>query len=77
MQIRCQHCQRPFSLAKEAIFTALEELEQRQLHHYNAICPHCGRTNRVSQKELKRAAPQWRASISTETNADRVDEQSS
>lgn len=62
MQIRCQHCQKPFALGKEAVFSALEELEQRQLHHYNAVCPHCGRTNRVSQKELRRAAPQWKPS---------------
>lgn len=77
MQIRCQHCHRPFAFGKEAVFAALEELEQHKLHHYNAICPHCGRTNRVSQKELKRAAPQWRASISAETNADKADEQPS
>lgn len=61
MQIRCQHCQKPFGLTKEAVLSALEELEQRKLHHYNAVCPHCGRTNRVSQKELKRAAPQTKA----------------
>lgn len=77
MQLRCQHCQRPFAFGKEAVLAALEELEQHKLHHYNAICPHCGRTNRVSQKELKRAAPQWRASVSIETNANTVDEQPS
>ncbi|MCX8061031.1 MAG: CpXC domain-containing protein [Anaerolineales bacterium] len=61
MQIRCQHCQKPFALTKEALLNALEELEQQKLHHYNAICPHCGRTNRVSQKELKRAVPRIKA----------------
>lgn len=56
MQIRCQRCQKPFALTKEAVLNALEELEQRQLHHFNAVCPHCGRINRVSQKDLKRSA---------------------
>jgi len=77
MQIRCQRCQRPFAFAKEAVIAALEELEQHKLHHYNAVCPHCGRTNRVSQTELKRAAPQWRASTSSETDADKVDDKPS
>ncbi|PWH20077.1 MAG: hypothetical protein DDG59_01395 [Anaerolineae bacterium] len=76
MQIRCQHCQKPFALAREAVVAALENLEEHQLHHYNAICPHCGRTNRVSQKALRRAAPQWRASRPTESGAEDVCEKS-
>lgn len=68
MQIRCQHCQKPFALTKEVILNALEELEQRQLHHFNAVCPHCGRTNRISQKELKRSAPRPKASTSDQSH---------
>ncbi|GAB4475966.1 MAG: hypothetical protein Kow0088_13370 [Anaerolineales bacterium] len=69
MQIRCQHCHKPFALGRDAIVAALQELEQQQLHHYNAICPHCGRMNRISQKELKRAAPKNPATGSVKTEA--------
>jgi hypothetical protein len=57
-------------MGKEAIQAAMEELAQRQLHHYNALCPHCGRTNRISQKALQRAAPrsQPAAAGTVETN---------
>lgn len=75
MQIRCQQCQRPFALGKEATLTALAELEQKKLHHYNAICPHCGRTNRISSKALKRAAPRRQAPEQEITNAKNFDPQ--
>lgn len=63
MQIRCSRCQRPFALGKQALLEALEELEHHKLHHYNLVCPHCGRLNRISQEQLQRAIPQWKASI--------------
>ena len=59
MQIRCQHCHRPFGLSKEIIHTALDMLAAENLGHYNVNCPHCGKTMRVSRVELQRAAPEW------------------
>ncbi|MFO7623129.1 MAG: hypothetical protein R6V73_02170 [Anaerolineales bacterium] len=59
MQIRCYHCHKPFALGKEAVHTALDEVFEQDLNHYNAYCPHCRRANRVSKEELKRAAPDW------------------
>ncbi|RPI87801.1 MAG: hypothetical protein EHM41_03690 [Chloroflexi bacterium] len=59
MQIRCQHCHKPFALGKEAVYAALDELKRDDLAHYNAYCPHCSRANRVSKNELQRAAPDW------------------
>lgn len=59
MQIRCQHCHRPFGLGKETIHTALDLLMAENLGHYNVNCPHCGKTTRVSRIELQRAAPEW------------------
>ncbi len=56
MQIRCNFCHKPFALGKAAVLEALNELARKKLHHYNVVCPHCGRTNRISQKELQRAA---------------------
>jgi phage FluMu protein Com len=59
MQIRCYNCHRPFALNKEAIHAALDLLVEQDLSHYNAHCPHCSKVNRVSRKELQRAAPNW------------------
>jgi phage FluMu protein Com len=60
MQIRCYHCQKPYALSKEAIHAALELTTSENLSHYDAPCPHCRRVNRVSRKELQRAAPEWK-----------------
>lgn len=57
MQIRCQQCHRPFSINREDILAILETMNAEGLAHYNADCPHCGKTNRVSRKELQRWAP--------------------
>ena len=59
MQIRCQHCHRPFGLSREIIHAALDNLAAEDLGHYNVNCPHCGKTMGVSRVELKRAAPEW------------------
>jgi phage FluMu protein Com len=61
MQILCYHCHKPFGLNKEFIYAALEQIAAENLTHYDAPCPHCRRVNRVSSKELKRAAPNWKA----------------
>ena len=60
MQIRCVHCHKPFALNKDAVHAALDLIAAEDLGHYNAHCPHCGRTNRVSRRELQRSAPDWR-----------------
>lgn len=59
MQIRCQRCHKPYALSKETVHAALDQMMAENLSHYDAQCPHCRRTNRVSQAELKRAAPDW------------------
>ena len=60
MQIRCQHCHRPYAMGKEAVHAALEEITTEQHNHFDAACPHCGKVNHVSRSELQRAAPDWR-----------------
>ena len=69
MQIRCGHCHKPFALGKEAIHNALNVIEAEKLSHYNAYCPHCRRTNRVSRQELIRFAPDWHAPETSEQTA--------
>lgn len=59
MQILCYHCHKPFALNKESIHAALDQIAAENLNHHDAPCPHCRRVNRVSQKELRRAAPDW------------------
>lgn len=70
MQIRCNHCHRPYALNKETIFMALDALHNENQHYYNAPCPHCRRTNRVSRQELERAAPGWQPSAPQENQAE-------
>jgi hypothetical protein len=60
MQIRCQHCHRPYGIDKTTVHAALDELSREDLGHFKAHCPHCGKTNQVSRKELERAAPDWK-----------------
>ncbi|MFC2054722.1 hypothetical protein ACFLV7_10600 [Chloroflexota bacterium] len=59
MQFRCYNCHKPFSLSRDAIYFALDKIAAENLTHYDVPCPHCRRVNRVSPKELRRAAPNW------------------
>ena len=61
MQILCINCHKPFALNKETVHLALTMVHTEGLSHYDAPCPHCRRVNRVSKKELLRAAPDWQA----------------
>jgi hypothetical protein len=55
-------------MGKEAVHAALDLITAEELNHYDAPCPHCGKTNHVSPTELQRAAPDWEAkSDSAET----------
>ncbi len=70
MQIRCYNCHKPFALGKETIYIALQEMSESSMSHYNAYCPHCGRANRVSPKELQRSAPDWKPEEQTPEQGD-------
>jgi hypothetical protein len=60
MQIRCQNCHKPFAMGKEAVHTALDEIQADELSYYTIHCPHCSKANRVSKEMLQRSAPDWR-----------------
>ncbi len=64
MQIRCQNCHKPYALNKDMVHAALDHISAENLSHYDAVCPHCRRINRVSRDELLRAAPDWQAQSS-------------
>jgi len=69
MQIRCTNCHKPFAIDRETVHAALDAIYTDDLHHYNAQCPHCRRVNRLSPKQLKRAAPDWQPGQSSEEPA--------
>jgi phage FluMu protein Com len=69
MQIRCTSCHKPFAIGKDTVLAALDTIYAEDLNHYNAQCPHCRRANRLSPKELKRAAPDWKPGKSPEESA--------
>lgn len=76
MQIRCSNCHRPFALGKEAVHTALDQIAAENLNHYSVNCPHCRRANRISPKELRRAAPGWQPEGSSEPSAEESESES-
>jgi hypothetical protein len=59
MQVRCFHCQMPIAMGRDAIYAALDVVTDDNLTHYDVRCPKCRKTNRVSRKQLHRAAPNW------------------
>lgn len=63
MQIRCQNCHKPYAIGRDAVHAALDMMEAEGHSFYNAPCPHCRRTNRVSHEELLHAAPDWRRQV--------------
>lgn len=69
MQVQCRQCHRPFALSKTEVEEVLDILEEESLNHYNAVCPHCHRTNQVSKQQLLRSAPGWSKKESTEANS--------
>ncbi len=71
MQIRCTNCHKPFAIGKETVHAALDTIYTDDLNHFNAQCPHCRRVNRLSPKELKRAAPDWQPGQSSAEPADK------
>ena len=57
MQIRCQHCSYMFTLSREAVTAAIEEMEQAHARHYAVTCPKCRHQIKVPAKSLRRFRP--------------------
>ena len=57
MQVRCQRCGYMFTLGREAVAAALEEVEQTQAKHYDVVCPKCRRQIKVPVKNMRRFQP--------------------
>jgi len=67
MQLRCRNCNRPYAMKREEVHAALDIVHTEALKYYNSHCPHCGKTNKVTVKELHRGAPGW-SPAQTETS---------
>lgn len=59
INIRCFSCHTPFSVKNEEVEAALLLLHEEGHKHYNSLCPRCGKANKVSKAQLRRAAPNW------------------
>jgi hypothetical protein len=46
-----------FTMSRDALAAALEEIEQAQAKHYNVECPQCRRQVKVPVKHLQRFRP--------------------
>jgi len=57
MQVRCQRCGYMFTLSREAMTAALEEIEQSKTKHYNVECAKCRRQIKVPAKDIQRLRP--------------------
>lgn len=59
VQIRCYACHMPFALSRDTVHSALDQVTEEGLSHFNAYCPRCRKANRISRERLQKAAPEW------------------
>ena len=63
MNIRCSFCQTPYTLSRVAMLDALQEVDSKNLTHYDAHCPRCRRATRIPRQRLEMAMPNWREEL--------------
>lgn len=63
MNIRCAFCQTPYTLSRVAMLDALQEVDSKNLTHYDAHCPRCRRATRIPRQKLEVAMPNWREEL--------------
>jgi hypothetical protein len=63
MNIRCAFCQTPYTLSRVAMLDALQEVDSKNLTHYDAHCPRCRRATQVPRQRLEMAMPNWREEL--------------
>lgn len=62
MQVRCRHCHRPYAVRRDEVHALLDQIQAEELKYVNSHCPHCGKTNRHTKKQLRQSAPTWKPS---------------
>lgn len=63
MNIRCSFCQTPYTLSRVIMLDALQEVDSKNLTHYDAHCPRCRRATPIPRKRLEMAMPNWREEL--------------
>jgi len=63
MNIRCSFCQTPYTLGRVALLDALQEIDSKNLTHYDAHCPRCRRATQIPRQKLEMAMPNWREEL--------------
>src|SRR5207342_1920543 len=63
MNIRCSFCQTPYTLSRVALLDALQEIDSKNLTHYDAHCPRCRRATQIPRQKLEMAMPNWREEL--------------
>jgi len=53
MQIKCSFCAMPFALGHEQIEEAVQIFKQDAHGHYDAQCPKCRRSTKLSKKAFE------------------------
>jgi hypothetical protein len=65
MNLRCIYCQTPFTLSRMEKLIAIQHLQAENLHHHDAFCPRCRRSNPVSIDRLRIFTPGWQEGLRT------------
>ena len=60
MQVRCQNCNRPYAMNRDEVHALLDQIQVEGLKYQSSNCPHCGKNNRHSKKQLRQFAPTWK-----------------
>ena len=60
MNIRCAFCQTPYTLSRVDMLDALQEMDSKNLTHYDAHCPRCRRATQIPRQRMEMARPKWR-----------------
>jgi hypothetical protein len=63
MQLRCSYCQTMFSISRDEMLAALQQMDLHKQKYYDAHCPKCRRANRVEGRRIEMFIPQWRTII--------------
>lgn len=63
MNIRCSFCQTPYTLSRVAMLDALQEVDSKNLSHYDAHCPRCRRATPIPRQRLEMSMPNWREEL--------------
>jgi hypothetical protein len=69
MNLRCIYCQTPFTLSRAEMLTAIIQMNERNMNHYDAHCPRCRRANSISRQRMELFFPNWQEAAKQQASA--------